>query len=158
MKKWPNIGDRIRERLLRLGYERNGKPDVMRFALEKGVLPVYLYRWIGGATPDYDNIIRLARDLETSPGWLMFGDAATAIPAGPRSSRSRQTPIRGGSGAAAAVPAPEPDATPMVPPAPRTLPARGARPRRGHNQDAILLIRSWPSTRSGHPDAWPQAA
>ena len=83
MKKWPNIGDRMRQRLLHLGFVRDGKADVMRFALERGYHHVYLYRWIGGATPDYDNIIRLARDLETSPSWLMFGEAGTSVPVAP---------------------------------------------------------------------------
>jgi hypothetical protein len=81
MKKWPNIGERIKERIVSLGFQHyDGRPNVGVFSLQRDYNPVYLYRWIGGATPDYENIIRLARDLEVSPCWLMFGEEGTLVP------------------------------------------------------------------------------
>ena len=84
MKKWPNIGERIKERLLALGFQRpNGQPDVMRFSAERRFLHVYIYRWLSGSLPDYHNMIRLAEDLKCSPCWLMFGDAGVLVPGAP---------------------------------------------------------------------------
>jgi hypothetical protein len=97
MKKWPNIWDRIKERLLALGYrQENGRPDVMGFAFRHEWNHVYIFRWIGGSTPDYDNIIKLSGQLDVSPSWLMFGEQGTLVPA--RSPKS--------AGSVAASPAP----------------------------------------------------
>src|SRR5262245_2011775 len=74
MGKWPGLGDRIRERIVALGFTtKDGSADVQRFALAKGYLPNYLYRWGTDTTPDRDNLLRLAKDLECSPAWLLFG-------------------------------------------------------------------------------------
>jgi transcriptional regulator with XRE-family HTH domain len=97
MKKWPGIGDRILEGLRRLGYaSERGKlgVDVMRFSAEHGYTITYLYRWLGGtATPDRDNLFRLARDLKVEPAWLLFGDEKP-----PKIKRRFPHPIAGGSG------------------------------------------------------------
>lgn len=38
------------------------------------------YRWLEGtAQPRADTVVRLARVLDCSPGWLLFGDQAGAI-------------------------------------------------------------------------------
>jgi len=110
MKKWPKIGERISERLRALGYWRgDGRPDVMRFSLERRYVYIYLYRWLGGATPDHENIYRLAADLQVSPSWLLFGEEGALIPTSPptkplavsparRSGRGRR-PLPGANGA-----------------------------------------------------------
>lgn len=69
-------GSRIAERLETLGYWRNGKPDVRRFCHDKGYLPQYIYGWLKGRVPSRRNLEKLARDLQTTSAWLLFGDAA----------------------------------------------------------------------------------
>ena len=71
----PNLGlgERLRTRLRALGYWKNDRPDVARFALERGYRPQYIYAWLRDRVPDYENLIRLARDLNVTPDWLRFG-------------------------------------------------------------------------------------
>ncbi len=69
-------GIRIAERLEILGYWRNGKPDVRRFCHDRGYLPQYIYGWLKGRVPSSRNLEKLARDLQTTRAWLLFGDAA----------------------------------------------------------------------------------
>src|SRR5437667_12560287 len=93
MSRFPGVGQRVRQRLRALGYWKDGRPDVGRFCGERDYRPQYLYAWLGHRIPTYDNLARLARDLEVPPAWVMFGtgpparrvslDAADA-PRGPR--------------------------------------------------------------------------
>ena len=76
MSRFPGIGQRVRERLRALGYSKNGRPDVARFCGERDYRPQYLYAWLGDRIPTYDNLVRLARDLEVPPAWIMFGTGA----------------------------------------------------------------------------------
>ena len=78
---YPGLGERIGRRLIQLGYmQKNGRPDVLRFAADHGYIPSYLYTWIGKTTPEYQNLRRLAADLRVELGWLGFGDDAREIP------------------------------------------------------------------------------
>ena len=78
---YPGLGERIARRLIDLGYvQKNGKPDVLRFAAEHGYVSSYLYTWMGQTTPEYQNLRRLAADLSVELGWLGFGEAAREIP------------------------------------------------------------------------------
>lgn len=80
---------RIQRRLLDLGYRRaDGKPDVMRFCLERGYLPQYVYAWLKGTTPSEPNLRRLAGDLGVEPAWLHYGAGDTGAV------RERQAPYR----------------------------------------------------------------
>ncbi len=74
------IGQRIVQRLRTLGYWKNGRPDVSRFARERGYLSQSLYLWLkDAAAPSLDNLRRLAGDLGVSAEWLTFGSVeATA--------------------------------------------------------------------------------
>src|SRR2546425_963890 len=93
MSRFPGVGQRVRQRLRALGYWKDGRPDVGRFCSERNYRPQYLYAWLGDRIPTYDNLARLARDLEVPPEWVMFGtgsptrrDALDAVDAtrGPR--------------------------------------------------------------------------
>jgi len=60
--------------------QKNGRPDVLRFAADHGYVSSYLYTWMGKTTPEYQNLRRLAADLRVELGWLGFGDDAREIP------------------------------------------------------------------------------
>jgi hypothetical protein len=78
---YPGLGERIGRRLIELGYvQKNGRPDVLRFAADHGYVSSYLYTWMGKTTPEYQNLRRLAADLRVELGWLGFGDDAREIP------------------------------------------------------------------------------
>src|SRR5437773_6071657 len=73
MSRFPGVGQRVRQRLRALGYWKDGRPDVGRFCSERDYRPQYLYAWLGDRIPTYDNLARLARDLEVPPEWRMSG-------------------------------------------------------------------------------------
>lgn len=75
----PGLGRRLVERIKAKGYE---DPDskfgikVTDFALDHHYPPGSVFKWIGDVVvPDYETILRLARDLDATPGWLHYGDA-----------------------------------------------------------------------------------
>jgi transcriptional regulator with XRE-family HTH domain len=150
MAKWPKIGDRLRERLQAVGYWRDGRPEVGRFCVERGYLTTYLYRWLSGATPDHENIYRLARDLGVSPSWLLFGEDGDVIPGGPQ-----LLPSRGAAGSQG--PEPEREAA-SVPPRRGTL--QGGRPskRMQHNDGRNAPYQNLARHRWGVSDGWRRAA
>jgi PAS domain S-box-containing protein len=79
------IGQRIGQRLRVLGYWKNGRPDIGRFARERGYLSQSLYLWLkDAAAPNLDNLRRLAGDLGVSAEWLTFGsiEATAALTGG----------------------------------------------------------------------------
>lgn len=81
MEKFPGVGERVRQRLEALGYWKEGRPDVARFCEEKGYLPQYLYAWLKDRVPGYENLRRLAEDLQVSTAWLLLGDEGVGQPA-----------------------------------------------------------------------------
>ena len=96
MPQLPGIGTRIRQRLIELGYSRSGRPDVARFCTERDYRPQYVYAWLTGRTPSYENLERLAGDLKVSRSWLAVGDEAGAPedqeqPEGASPGRARST-------------------------------------------------------------------
>lgn len=78
--RYPGVGQRIRERLQILGYWKNDRPDVRRFCFEKTYLCQSMYGWLNGTVPSYENLMRLAFDLKTPPGFLLLGDVYNKIP------------------------------------------------------------------------------
>jgi PAS domain S-box-containing protein len=76
MPRLPGVGDRIAARLIELGFSKAGRPDVARFCAEKGYRPQYVYAWLAGRTPSFENLGRLAADLGLSRGWLAVGEEA----------------------------------------------------------------------------------
>lgn len=88
------VGERIKERLLALGYDRDGRPDIARFLRVKRYDPRYFYRWVNkDSTPTGYYLERLIRDLGTTRAWLLHGEG----PEPPKPTRRRPVPIRGGS-------------------------------------------------------------
>jgi PAS domain S-box-containing protein len=79
MPKLPGIGKRIGRRLIELGYSKAGRPDVARFCAERGYRPQYVYAWLAGRTPSYENLVRLAGDLGVPRSWLAVGDEAIVV-------------------------------------------------------------------------------
>ncbi len=77
MNRFPGMGRRIRQRLKVTGYWKSGRPDIARFCVDKSYRPQYLYAWLGDRVPSYENLVRLARDLNVPPEWVMFGTGAT---------------------------------------------------------------------------------
>jgi len=110
MQKWPGIGERIRERLRAIGYWKADKPDVLRFCIERGYIPTYVYKWLTDTTPSRENLYKLGRDLGVTAAWLLLGDEA-APRESPRGRKQRRpVPIAGGSAQAQPRPAgSEPD-------------------------------------------------
>ena len=121
---FPGVGERIKERLLALGYERAGKPDAARFMRELRYDGRYFYPWLKDRTPSGENLARLAADLQCSRAWLLLGEGPA--PETPRPPRGRREPhpIGGSSSNAGTLPLPS-------------------------LADAILLIRQWSPLRWG---------
>jgi transcriptional regulator with XRE-family HTH domain len=82
MAQWPGLGKRLRERLVELGYRQaNGKPDILGFSIKHSYLAMYLYKWANaGVMPSHENVERLAKDLDVTAPWLLFGDAVEKKP------------------------------------------------------------------------------
>lgn len=74
MPRFPGTGPRIAERMLALGYRQpNGKPDVSKFAREKGYDKTIFYEWVKDASTPTKEVDRLAGDLGVNVPWLLFG-------------------------------------------------------------------------------------
>ncbi len=109
--KFPGFVERLQYRLRQLGYEQHGRIMWGRFAAEHGYQVALFGNWMKGATPTYDNLERLARDLRCELAWLLLGDR----PPTPWDGVERRRPprpspaISGGAGVALprAVEAPE---------------------------------------------------
>ena len=74
---YPGLGGRLLERLKAVGYwnEDRNRPDLLRFAMQKGYVSQYLYAWTkDDRMPTYEYIVKLAKDLEVPAAWLLFGD------------------------------------------------------------------------------------
>src|SRR3990167_2786898 len=87
MNGFPGVGIRIQARLKALGYSKNGRPDILRFCQERAYRPQYLYAWLRGRLPAWENLVRLFRSLDVSPEWVMFGTGE-----GPVAARRRAAP------------------------------------------------------------------
>lgn len=73
-EEWPDFGVRVRRRLRELGYVRpDGSEDISRFTVENGYVITLFYKYLTHTTPSRENLIRLARDLQTSVEWLLTG-------------------------------------------------------------------------------------
>lgn len=154
MARWPGLGERIKERLLGLGFVVGDKPDIMRFCDERRYRHGYFFKWANyGVTPEPENLERLAVDLGVTPEWLLFGpvifdrNRPLAVSPARRSGRGRR-PTLGANGAR--LPEPVPEISNGVPTPPRTLPVGKVSRKRLHNKAEMFL---W-----GPDDALPRAA
>ena len=75
MRAYQDVGKRIRERLLELGYARvDGQPDVQRFCWDFRYDRTLVYAWLAEKATPFKDLIRLTRDLECSAEWLLTGE------------------------------------------------------------------------------------
>src|SRR5262245_29776878 len=77
MEGYEGVGRRIEDLLRAKGYwnPARGKPDVLRFSLEHRYIPQFVYKWLSdGVVPSRANLERLAKDLDSSAPWILFGD------------------------------------------------------------------------------------
>ena len=98
-EEWPGLGERIRQRIRELGMVTpSGKADIATFTTTHGYVITGFYKWLTNTTPERETLLRLARDLEVSPAWLLFGDqpGGPTPPPGKRR-RRKPVPISGGS-------------------------------------------------------------
>lgn len=72
------VGRRLRQAIFEAGY------TVSSFAEKWGYSENRIYKWLAGTVPDISDIKLVAERLQTTPGWLLFGEATNP---GPRSKR-----------------------------------------------------------------------
>ena len=77
MNRFPGLGSRLSDRLRVLGFWKDERPDVGRFCREKGYRPQYVYAWLKDRVPGYDNLRRLATDLDVPVVWFVAGETAS---------------------------------------------------------------------------------
>lgn len=77
---FPGVGGRIAARLIELGYQRegDGKPDAGRFCKEHRYDARIFYEWLGDRKTPSKDLDRLVADLQTSKGWLFFGESSSS--------------------------------------------------------------------------------
>ena len=99
MKKSTGLGGRLIACIQAKGYADPAAKfgiKVTEFALDHRYPPGHVYKWVGDVVvPDYETMRRLAKDLNTTAGWLHYGDT----PPTKTRKRKRLEPhaIRGGS-------------------------------------------------------------
>jgi hypothetical protein len=88
------LGQRLAARIKAKGYGAPGTKfgiNVSEFALDHRYNQGSLFKWLNDTVlPDYAMMLRLARDLDTSPAWLHYGDQQ------PTTKPRRPTAGRGG--------------------------------------------------------------
>ena len=84
MPRYKGVGPRIKARLLDLGYrQRNGEPDVARFCLDHRYDRAIFHEWSSDRSTPTKALERLAKDLQTTEAYLIFGiDALPATTTG----------------------------------------------------------------------------
>ena len=70
----PGFEARLGDLMKRAGFSKDDRPDVGRFCTQKGYRPQYVYAWLRGRTPTFNNLERLAKNFDVPVAWLMFGD------------------------------------------------------------------------------------
>jgi hypothetical protein len=74
VKTYEQVGERIRERLLTLGYRRpDGEPDVQRFCWDQRFDKTLVYAWLRNTMTPFKDLIRLCTALDCSAEWLLIG-------------------------------------------------------------------------------------
>jgi len=80
VNRFPGLGSRFADRLHDLGFWKDEGPDVGRFCREKGYRPQYVYAWLKDRVPGYDNLRRLAADLDVPIVWFVAGETGSDRP------------------------------------------------------------------------------
>jgi hypothetical protein len=90
MGKYEGVGERIRERLLALGYVKpNGDTDVQEFCWRHRFGTTHLYAWVGDKMTPFKDLTRLCDALNCSEKWLLTGEEREIKKAAPARSRPR---------------------------------------------------------------------
>jgi hypothetical protein len=85
MPLFTGVGDRIRARLIALGYQQpNGNPDVRKFCRERDYDDTLFYFWLRDLNTPMKERARLCGDLGISESELLFGAVPKAPPASGR--------------------------------------------------------------------------
>lgn len=78
------VGQRIKERLVAIGYTRpNGDLRVQDFAADHRFPSPFVWDWMADRRTPLKDLERLATALQTTPAWLCFGVSQVIAPAGP---------------------------------------------------------------------------
>jgi hypothetical protein len=81
---YENVGQRIREMLLKLGYVRSdGAPDVQRFSWDFRFNPNHVHAWLRDEMTPFKALTKLCDALGCSEVWLLRGEE-----------RKKETPAR----------------------------------------------------------------
>jgi len=67
----------------------DGSEDISRFTVKHGYIVTAFYKYLDTTTPSRENLLKLAKDLECDPWWLLFGEDAVK-PRRPSPARGRQ--------------------------------------------------------------------
>ena len=90
MKTYQGVGNRIRERLIALGYVRkDGEADVATFCFDWRFGPTSIYGWIAEVMTPTKDLVRLCQALDCSIEWLLSGQERVVPKAQPRQGRGR---------------------------------------------------------------------
>jgi hypothetical protein len=96
MKAYPGVGERIRERMLMLGYKQaNGEPDVTRFGWDFRIEKTLMYAWLRETMTPTKDLGRLCEALDCSIHWLLLGTEYQPKKAAPARSRQQRGKVRG---------------------------------------------------------------
>jgi hypothetical protein len=80
MPIFKGVGERMKQRLRDLGYERpNGELRVADFCMDHRFVGTMFYDFLADRRTPVKDLERIAEALETSPAWLCFGIAPTLI-------------------------------------------------------------------------------
>jgi|SRR5262245_22154579 len=114
---YAQVGRRIRERLLSLGYVKaDGEPDVQRFCWDHRFGTTHVYAWLADRMTPFKDLIRLCTALECSAEWLLTGEERKkASPARSRPRRARNLLLLLSVAGALAWPSPGGSAQPDAP-------------------------------------------
>lgn len=97
MPVFPGVGERMKERLRAIGYVKdNGELATASFAVNHGYVTSFVYDWLADRRTPIKELERLAKDLDTTPAWLCFGESGgAASSSAPQKKRAMASARRG---------------------------------------------------------------
>ena len=107
MGAYTGVGERIRERLLKLGYQQpNGEPDVRRFGFDHRFDKSIVHMWLANTSTPFKELIRLCSALDVTAEWLLTGGEAKKARPGRARRNARNLLLVLGVGFGAMLPSP----------------------------------------------------
>ena len=96
MITYTGVGERIRERMLAMGFVRaDGQPDVQRFCWDFRYDRTLVYAWLADKATPFKDLVRLAQNLGVSVEWLLTGNEREALARGKTERRQGRRPTVG---------------------------------------------------------------